>query len=601
MSLQRKLVLALIVPALVLGTVGGVGVSSLYRLARAVNEILSDNYESIQDARRMERILRALEDVSVSRAGLDAAGNDILELAREFTEALSRCESNITEDGEAKVLQDVRELWEQISPGLVSQGAESITIMNKTGVVSSLYGRIDALVDMNEQAMFGHEHETLRSARTAVGVMGMSLLVALAVLTLFARMAARRISRPILLVADNLHDTLKTYTLADTEWTLPGNEIERLDVELANLLKRLALYENEQTGKVIRLQGRLAFVMEEVREGLVLVDKRLDILDLNKTARRVLGVKIELPMGHNLGQLHLNDEVRHVLLPVLDTDLDVETSLAYIRCRIDEAERIYQPRVLPLTSDEGKAEGYLIVFWDVTEEQRLEESRRSFIAMLSHQLKTPVTSLAMSVNLLWERFQGQAQDADELLSMAREDCSSLAGLVDELVGAARDMTSNLALRLTRIDVVRLVRESLRPLFIQARDRGIDLRDQMGSAPVFIKGDPIKLPWVITNLVGNALRYTPSDGSITVDIEAVERRVSISVSDTGAGISREDMKRIFLPSTSQDGDSQRGLHGLGLVIAKEIVEAHDGSIDVQSELGAGTTFTVLLPTEMGEFS
>jgi len=602
MSLRQKVLLALVIPTLLLAAVGIVGVSSLHRLSRSARDILSDNYRTIQDARRMERALRAIESLLQSNGFSAAAPSPVSQQAQAFEEALIGCEGNITEAGESDILKSVRATWEELETRLDAGGTgtnepahDPVTMK----MVFSIFQQIDDLIDTNEKGMFARERRTLLSARWAVGLMATSLLSALLVLVVFAQVAARRIARPIQEVAENLHDTLKTTTLADDGSTRPGDEIKRLRTELDNLLKRLALHKDEEASRFMRLQERLALVVEEVQEGLILTDESLEVLVMNKRGRELLGVEGGAVPGENLRQMPLKEAVRKALLPIFEEPQSAKRDLAEFKIESQGAERVYRPRILPVTSDDdGRANGYLMVFWDVTEERRFEESRRSFIAMLSHQLKTPVTSLAMSVSLLWERFHGRAPEGDELLSIAKDDCLALSNLVNELVDAARDVTSNLALRLRRLDLASLLREALRPLAPLAREREIDLRDAMGAQPVFVLADPVKLPWVVTNIVGNALRYTPAGGVVRIALGVERGIVSIVISDTGAGIARDDIKQIFLPFASVRRDPRPGLHGLGLAIAREIIEAHQGSIDVESELGRGTTFTIRFPIAAG---
>jgi signal transduction histidine kinase len=141
----------------------------------------------------------------------------------------------------------------------------------------------------------------------------------------------------------------------------------------------------------------------------------------------------------------------------------------------------------------------------------------------------------------------------------------------------------------------VVGEIARPLAMQAREKGIALELRHPDRPLPIWGDPIKLPWVITNLVGNALRYTPAGGRITIDLSQQDSVVRVVVSDTGCGIEGRSLERIFEPYAQAAGTPEKaGSAGLGLYITKEIVEAHNGRIFVKSGVGTGTTFTVDIP-------
>jgi len=270
-----------------------------------------------------------------------------------------------------------------------------------------------------------------------------------------------------------------------------------------------------------------------------------------------------------------------------------EGDLGEFRFDVEGRHRVFRPRVLPVASG-GDVEGYLILFWDVTEQRRFEESRRRFISMLSHQLKTPMTSLRMSVDLLQEKLVDLAPAERELLSIARENCASLSALVSDLIDAAREIQPDLAVRPRPVDVVSLLRSALRPLIPQAEGKGVSLVMPPEETKALGSVDPVKFPWVVANIAGNALRYTDRGGRIEIAVRSIGGQIEVTVEDTGTGIAPENLDRIFEPYVSLDREPRAGTHGLGLAIAKEIVEAHGGRIEATSEQGKGTVFAIRLP-------
>jgi len=593
MPLRRKLLLSMVIPALLLGMMGAIGVYSLRHLEQAAGRILADNYRSIQEARRMTRSLRLLESPVLDQAN-EASGESRELTARDFEDALSRCEANITEAGEREVLRRIRASWGQLRGGLEAPRAGAIGPEQNQSLLL-MHAYIEELVSLNEQAMISYERETRRVARGMLGAVTISALAAFFALALFAIMSAYRISRPVTEVADRLHEALNP-TSKEVQTYTPKivDEIARLREELEALLKRLSRYEDEQARKLSHLQGRLAFVMNKVLEGLVLMDSDHRILAANRVGRTILGMGSG--EGQRVAELKPREDVRKLLVPVLDGTFHPERDLGEVRFELDGSERIFRPRVLTVPASSGGVEGYLILFWDVTEQRRFEESRRRFISMLSHQLKTPMTSLTMSVNLIREKLKDVAPAQAELLSIATENCNSLSALVSDLIEAAREITPDLALKQRRLDVVRLLRAALRPLVPQAEDKGVELVVPPEEPAVHASVDPVKFPWVVTNIAGNALRYTERGGRVAVAVSSAEGQVEVTVEDTGAGIARENIERIFQPYVSLDREPQPGTHGLGLAIAKEIVEAHGGAIEASSEQGRGTRFLIRLPAE-----
>jgi signal transduction histidine kinase len=214
--------------------------------------------------------------------------------------------------------------------------------------------------------------------------------------------------------------------------------------------------------------------------------------------------------------------------------------------------------------------------------------------MLSHQLKTPMTSLSMAVNLLREKLTTTDPSHAELLSIAAQDCSALSALVSDLIGAARGPTPGMLPRARLVDIVRLLRAALRPLAPQASEKGVTLTFTDPHAAVEAWVDPVKFPWVVTNIVGNALRYTGRGGTVEIAVSSAADHFAVSVSDTGPGIATDMLRRIFEPSIALEDVPEHGTHGLGLAIAREVVDAYGGSIEVQSQVGVGTTFRIQVP-------
>lgn len=579
MPLRRKLLLAMLIPAVLLGLVGAIGVYSLRHLEQAAGRILADNYRSIQETRNMERTLRRLESAPDAQAPSART-----QLTSEFEQSLRRCEGNITESGETAVLHRIRSTWDRL---------RAVDVRGEPSDVESLYDELDALILLNEGAMIAYEAETRRVARVMLAAVTGSALAAMVALAFFAIASAQRISLPVTQVADRLHLALNPIEATQAaEQDADVDEIARLRRELDALLLRLQRYEDEHNRKLDHLQGRLAFVMNEVLEGLVLLDGDHEVLSMNRVARAILapgGAE-----GTRLDALELRDDVRRALAPMLSGERQTERDLGELRFEIDGEERIYRPRVLTVTGADSSVHGYLLLFWDVTEQRRFEESRRRFISMLSHQLKTPMTSLSMAVHLLREGL-GEASAAQaELMSIATESCSSLSSLISDLIEASREVTPDLALQRQRVDLMRLLRSALRPLVPQADEKSVSLVFLAGEESLMATVDPVKFPWVVTNIAGNALRYTGPGGRIEVGVRQVEGLLFVTVADTGAGISSENLARIFEPYVSLEPEPKPGSHGLGLAIAREIVEAHGGRIEAHSEVGRGTEFIIRLP-------
>lgn len=230
--------------------------------------------------------------------------------------------------------------------------------------------------------------------------------------------------------------------------------------------------------------------------------------------------------------------------------------------------------------------------------RRGEVAKGRFIAEISHQLKTPMTSLAMSVGMLKSRGDVLgAEKRTKLVATAQDDCARLTALINELVDLSRLEAMSRPRPKETLDISLLVQECLAPLQKQAENRGvfIDIDLPRNLPPVTI--DSFRFPWVITNLVGNALRYTDRGGHIGLKVYRQGSRFYFQCTDTGSGINPQYLPHIFDRFTQFSERGKAGTIGLGLAIVKDIIEQHGGDIGVQSTLGEGTCFTFWIPAAM----
>ncbi len=231
-----------------------------------------------------------------------------------------------------------------------------------------------------------------------------------------------------------------------------------------------------------------------------------------------------------------------------------------------------------------------------------EEAKSRFIADLSHQLKTPMTSLAMSVNLLHEKRNrlGHEQIA-VLLETAKEDCHRIANLLNELVDIARLEAMIIPPLREKLDVHSMLQECLKQLKKEAEEKGVCLSLDIESDLPLIALDLRRFPWVFTNLVGNALRYTGKGGLITIKAERRQGFFYFQCSDDGCGIEPRNLPYIFDRYTQFSEREKLGTIGLGLAIVKEIIEQHGGDIIAESKPGQGTIFTFWIPEHLEEIN
>jgi NtrC-family two-component system sensor histidine kinase KinB len=223
--------------------------------------------------------------------------------------------------------------------------------------------------------------------------------------------------------------------------------------------------------------------------------------------------------------------------------------------------------------------------------------KSEFIATVSHELRTPLTSINMAVDIMSQEVLGKINEHQrDMLTTAKDDCERLTKLVKELLDMSRLESGKYELKRERINLRSLVEEALKPLRLQFREKGIRLETEIPADTPEVPGDQRQLSWVVANLVSNALRYTPTDGTVTIHSDLLDDSIRVSVKDSGRGIPPDAVEVIFdkFVQIKQSTDATPGSVGLGLAIAKEVVEAHGGKIWVESSVGRGSTFFFTIP-------
>jgi len=418
-------------------------------------------------------------------------------------------------------------------------------------------------------------------------------IILIAAVAIAAFIAGRR---QVVRSIEQLIEALRTPRSPNETDLAPSGELKRIVDRFQTLQKEsLSRYESRLL-ELDHERSKTDAIIESVEDGLIVLDQNHGVVHINEVACAILDLDPGVVEGKPLEEISSrNLHVAKLLAATSENGAgagnDTEFKL-FLRGR----DHSYISRNLPWMGPNGERLGTIVLLQDVTYVRDQERSRTNLIATLSHELKTPLTSLTIGAGLLTESIPTEvASRQREILDTIHEDVSRLNAIATDLLDASRKSSARIGVERRAIMLDKTVREACRPLAIQAREKKISFEVIADERPIPIWGDPIKLPWVITNLVGNALRYTPQGGTIELKIQREGNIARTIVTDTGPGIAPDILPRIFEPFAQfPDEAAHVGSAGLGLYIAKEIVEAHNGRIFARSELGNGTTFTVDIP-------
>src|SRR5213593_2245082 len=559
-SLRGRLRLLTVSLTVAFGAAALLAVSHLRVLETSVTEILSRNYRSIEAAEGMVRVVADLR-LAVRDGRCPSACAD---LGSAFERWLAVEHSNYTEPGEPELADRI----DTKARALFASATAGAPIERLEGEANDLDHDLDALVALNKNAMFAADRGTRALANRLV----------LGVLATLAELAARLRS----VGPRGPYPALAHQPLA---------ELEQVADEYRRMAERLEGFEQLNVEAVLDEKAKTEAVIDSIDDGLVVLDPAGSVLHMNEVARAILGLEqIEVPgvPFDRLGSDHphylrLREAVRQLLAEPDREPERVELAL-FLRGR----DHYYVLRPTPLRARDGSRAGLILALQDVTYLRDQEARFEQLVATLSHELGSPLTSLRMAVELLG-RDDPLAPAPRALVDAAQEDVARLQDLAQRLLDLSRARATSIPLERRNVDLRDVIPRTLKLFVLQAREKGIVLESTVADAGLTIAGDPTKLTWALSNLLANALRYTPPGGSVRVEAAAADGSVVVSVSDTGGGIPPDQQERIFERFVQSGEGGTVGAAGLGLSIVRDIVQAHGGRIHVESTVGAGSCF------------
>ena len=386
---------------------------------------------------------------------------------------------------------------------------------------------------------------------------------------------------------------------------------EELERKVNTINKQL----NEEYGKVIERNKRTTEIIRKkyekisaekkqteaiirsIAEGLVVVNDKGEVLLMNPAAEKLLGVEKEEKVGKSI----LEDLKKEQLISLVKTkdkedgeDMDMEISSGE-----EETKKMLRASTAIIENEYGKTMGMVSVLTDVTKQRELDQLKANFLSEISHELRTPIVTVQNSLILLLEKEIGDLNESQErFLTIAQRNLKRLGRLIDDLLDLSKLEASKMDMEFESSSVETIINEVCDNLFAWAKTKSIKIERKIQKNIPKIDLDPNRIIQVLNNIIGNAVKFTPQNGRITVEakIDEGHKNVIVSVDDNGVGIAQEDLEKIF-DKFQQAGEriaTDISGTGLGLSISKEIIELHGGKIWAENKKGEGVKFIFTLP-------
>jgi len=566
------------------------GLFSVMLTSREQAELIQRNFDTIEVS---EQLRQALGDELIQVLGGEPS-NERLEAARQhFRDELEHGQKRASSDTERQLLQQIADAHRQFVDVTQNPGPGRPELLDGSDPSRNLDQLRQQLLALHEFAMHNIDTQEGDARMRTLLISGLLGLVGLAILLIgfvTAHSIARRFGTPI----EALAKAADKIGQGEFDVTLPISPV----TELASLSRRfglmaeaLRLYKATNTEAIGYGRRRLQAVLDSIDDGLVILDRDGRIEHANPVASRQLFSRSD-PHGQELGALLDSPELTQATRRVL-AGKQLEETPQDLLVEVAGERRLLSWGMSPVTHDDGRNIGAVMVVRDVTEQRAFERARNDFVLRASHELRTPVTGMHMAFGLLAERlvFPRDSREHD-LISTVDEEMRRLVLLIGDLLNFSRYQSGTQKLTLQPCDIAEILAQARQRFEGQARNQLIDIQLDIGGDLPPLNLDRLQIERVIDNLISNALRHTPEGGVIRLQARCHDERVAIVVEDTGDGIPFSQQNRIFEPFV-QVGRKKGGA-GLGLALCKEIVQLHGGRIVLHSQPGRGSRFYLLLP-------
>lgn len=605
LGLRTKFSLGLSGLLLIILIIGIQGILHVSKLGQSIDVILRENYRSVIACQNMKESLERVDSATLFvLLGYESEGKVQIEKhLTNFDKALLTEKGNVTLPGEAKALAslektytDFQNILEQICNTTKPVEARRHQYFSELlPLFQSIKQSADRILQMNQQNMSDANMMARQKAAQASQRMYLLLVCGIGLASAFVFFIRVWILRPIAGLISSAEEIQKgnlDLVVSSTSKDELGQLSRTFDAMTASLRESQRM----SHARMIRLQRAMQQAFNNLPDALALVDLNKTLELVTDRAQSILGIQ---------ANSSLRDLPYHSAILFCDKAMNtghvVEGSEpnTWIQHFSNGEEFFFRPKAIPILDDDKATVGAILFFEDVTHLRQKDEVKSGLVSTVSHQLKTPLTSIRMALYLLLDDKLGPlTANQEELLIAARDDSDRLHAIVEDLLDISRIQSGRAKMDLYEVDASMLAMDAIEPFKTLAQDHGITLTIDIPPGLPAVQADTTRMAHVFGNLLSNAIKYTSPGGGVSVSARADDDVVWYSVSDTGSGIPPEYLPHVFEQFFRVPEQGTGTGAGLGLAIAKEIVTAHGGDVRVESHIGEGSTFSFSLKKAEG---
>lgn len=542
-------------------------------LKRDTANIQAANYNSLVYGRNM---LSALEKARSDSSSL-----------LDFEANLQKQRGNVTEAGEGEVTGNLEVHFKLLQSNATSEEA-----------ISSVRKDVVELMSLNMQAIERKSNIATTTAEQAMFWISIAGSICfLIAFTLLVNLPGN-IANPISELTESIKQ-IANQNYKERVHFESHNEFGELARSFNTMAEKLEEYSESRLDKIIQGKKRIEALINNMHDPVLGLDENRIVLFANEEFLKITGLKEQDLIGERAQDIAVRNDLVRVLIKDLIYPPLQSIGKEPLKIFADEKESYFEKEIIAIhttpTGEKGlKLIGQVIMLRNITPFKELDFAKTNFIATVSHEFKTPIASIKMSLQLLENEAIGKLnEEQGQLVTSVKEDADRLLKITGELLNITQLESGTIELNTQATDAKDIVNKAVKGNQNQAEKRNISLSTEFRDSDLLVQVDPERTVWVVSNLISNAIRYSFDDAAVTIRAEINDSNLVISVADSGQGIPDEFKDKIFrryfrVPGTKKEGT------GLGLAISKELIEAQGGTIDFVSEMGVGSTFLITLP-------
>ena len=570
MKIRTKLTLGVGLLFILITLLTYVGAKSINALKNDTENILVANYNTLEYSRNM---LMALDELSTDKGAI-----------RKIEENLNKQLTNITEIGEKEATQNLRQHFAQLK---INNFDGAIHLLIRKDIAEIMRLNMEAIQRKSDVAK-----QTASSSTIGIAITGTLCFVI--AFTLLINLPSN-IANPI----KKLTESIKQIAANDYSQRVyfeDHSEFGELAKSFNTMAEKLEEYNNSNLSQLLFEKKRIEMLINNMQDPVIGLDENKKILFANDEALKVTGLKPGQLIGQQAQDVSLmNDLVRSLVKDLIMPENDPrEDKKQPIKIFANNKESYFEKEVVdiaivPTGEKEKRHIGHVIVLKNITPFKELDFAKTNFIATISHELKTPISSIKMSTQLLENQKTGAINpEQKQLIDSIKDDSQRLLKITSELLNLSQVETGNIQLNIQKSTPYQILKFATEAVKVPAEEKKIQILTEIEENLPDVKADAEKTAWVLINFLTNAINYSPEQSKIIIKVVRDGELVNFSVNDQGKGIEKRYKDKIFDKYFQVPGSVKTGT-GLGLAISKEFIEAQNGTIGVESEIGMGSTF------------